>query len=66
MGSDPVYGRRPTPRAWRTSSFSSSGGDCVELSGAGAVRDSKDPAAAVVRADLTTLMRAVKAGRLDR
>ncbi|MBA0050069.1 DUF397 domain-containing protein [Streptomyces sp. AJS327] len=36
-----------TPRTWRTSSYSSNGGDCVEVAanvpGVVPVRDSKDP-----------------------
>jgi hypothetical protein len=59
MGSVPVSG-------WHTSSFSSSGGDCVELAAAGAVRDSKNPAGPVLRADLHRLVTAVKAGQLSR
>ena len=54
----------PAPR-WRRSSFSSSGGDCVELS-AGAVRDSKNPAGPVLHADLDRLVAALKTGRVPR
>lgn len=49
---------------WRRSSYSSSGADCVELAGGGAVRDSKNPAGPVLRADVTRLLAAVKADRL--
>jgi hypothetical protein len=59
MGSVPVSG-------WRKASFSSSGGDCVELAAAGAVRDSKNPAGPVLRADLHRLVAAVKSGGLTR
>jgi hypothetical protein len=51
---------------WRTSSYSSSGGDCVQLSDTGAVRDSKNPGGPVLRADLNALVKAVKAARLNR
>lgn len=49
---------------WRTSSFSSSGGDCVELSNNGAVRDSKNPDGPLLNADLAALVRAIKGGRV--
>jgi hypothetical protein len=49
---------------WRTSSFTSSGADCVELSGAGRIRDSKNPAGPILRADLAALVKAVKTGRV--
>ena len=49
---------------WRKSSFSSSGGDCVELSRAGAVRDSKNTDGPTLRADVKVLVVAVKEGRL--
>lgn len=54
--------------AWRRSSYSEASGnsDCVELACAGLVRDSKNPAGPVLRAELPTLMAAAKAGRLDR
>jgi hypothetical protein len=51
---------------WHRSSLSSSGGDCVELAAAGEIRDSKNPAGPVLRADLRRLVAAVKAGRLTR
>jgi hypothetical protein len=57
MGSDRVF-------RWRTSSFTSSGADCVEVSWTGAVRDSKDPDSPVLRADLVALVGAIKAGLL--
>jgi hypothetical protein len=50
---------------WRKSSFSSSGGDCVEVSRAGAVRDSKNPDGPTLRADVKVLVGAVKDGRLS-
>ncbi|TDV55441.1 DUF397 domain-containing protein [Actinophytocola oryzae] len=52
--------------SWRKSSLSSSGGDCVELAAAGAVRDSKNPVGPVLRADLPALIAALKANRLTR
>ncbi|GDY31509.1 DUF397 domain-containing protein [Gandjariella thermophila] len=40
---------------------------CVEVSGTlDAIRDSKNPTGPVLRADVTALVRAVKAGKLDR
>jgi len=52
---------------WRKSSYSGSGdhdnADCVELA-ASAVRDSKNPAGAVLNVDITALVAAVKAGRI--
>ena len=64
MHPDPVY-------SWRRSSFSSSGAECVEVASVGrpgvvAVRDSKDPAAPTIRADLGALLSAARAGRFDR
>jgi len=52
--------------AWRKSSRSANEGNCVELSNTGAVRDSKNPAGAILRVDLTVLINAVKAASLDR
>lgn len=50
---------------WRKSSFSGGeGGQCIELANVGAVRDSKNPAGAVLVADLGRLVSAVKAGRV--
>lgn len=51
---------------WRRSSFSGGNGECVELGGIGAVRDSKNPSGPTVRADLGALVSAIKSGRLDR
>lgn len=47
---------------WRKSSFSqgANNSDCVELSSAGAVRDSKNPAGPPLRVDLPTLLVSVK------
>lgn len=51
------------PRAWRTSSYSGSESNCVELSHRlDALRDSKNAAGPVLRLDLTTFVRKVKAG----
>ena len=52
--------------AWRKSTRSGDEGNCVELSNTGAVRDSKNPAGAILRVDLTGLINAVKAASLDR
>jgi hypothetical protein len=59
---------------WRKSSFSSSGGDCVELGvelgtvrrRPGAVRDSKNPDGPVLHADLSSFIVAIKADRPTR
>jgi hypothetical protein len=52
---------------WRKSSRSSGqGGNCVELSDTGAVRDSKNPAGAVLRVDVSGFLAAVATGRFDR
>lgn len=59
-----MMGSVPASR-WRKSSYSSNGGDCVELA-AGAVRDSKNPAGPALRADVHHLMAAIKAGVLAR
>ena len=51
---------------WRGSSFSGSGGNCVQVrQDLTAIRDSKNPAA-VVPVDLPALLSAVKGGHLDR
>lgn len=50
---------------WKKSSFSSQGGDCVEVGGLlTAVRDSKNPAAVLPGVDVRSLVSAAKAGRL--
>jgi hypothetical protein len=53
---------------WRKSSFSGGGGNaCVEVAGGlEAVRDSKNPGGPVLHAELTTLVRAIRADRLIR
>lgn len=52
---------------WRKSSRSGGeGGNCVELASIGAVRDSKNPAAGMLRVDLVMLVKSVKADRLAR
>ncbi len=61
-----------TPRndrtRWRKSSRSGgTNGDCVELAGTlDALRDSKNPVGPALDVELTGLLAAVKAGRLDR
>lgn len=52
---------------WRKSTCSGGdGGNCVEVSSAGAVRDSKNPDGPVLAADLRHLLAAVKGGALAR
>lgn len=53
---------------WRKSSRSNSGGSCVEVrQDLAAVRDSKQPAGAVLSASMVpVLIKSVKAGRFDR
>lgn len=50
---------------WRKSSHSGGNGQCVEVADFGAVRDSKNAGGPVIRADIRSLVGAVKAGRLD-
>ncbi|HEX5404783.1 MAG TPA: DUF397 domain-containing protein [Pseudonocardiaceae bacterium] len=56
----------PTGQAtWRKSSRSGQDTNCVEVCGTlDAVRDSKNPAGPVLRADAVALVAAVKGGRL--
>jgi hypothetical protein len=50
---------------WRKSSFSGSGGNCVEVrQDLAAVRDSKNPAGPPLTADLSLLLATVKCGKL--
>lgn len=50
---------------WRKSSFSGSGGNCLEVrQDLAAVRDSKNPAGPALAVDLSRLLTAVKVGRL--
>jgi hypothetical protein len=52
---------------WRKSSYSGGNDECVEVASTlVAVRDSKNPAGPILRADLQGLLTAVKAGQLDR
>jgi len=52
---------------WRKSSFSGSGGNCVEVrQDLAAVRDSKSATAPALTVDLAAFVTVVKAGRLDR
>jgi hypothetical protein len=57
------------PAAWRKSSFSVDGGECVELAwsaGQAFARDSKNPSGPQIPVDLLALIGAMKAGRFDR
>lgn len=52
---------------WRKSRNSGGdGGNCVELGSTGLVRDSKNPAGAAIRVDLSRLLTAAKDGQFDR
>lgn len=52
---------------WRKSSFSASGGNCVQVrQDLAAIRDSKNPAGPALRTGLTGLLATVKTGKLDR
>lgn len=51
---------------WRKSTRSQNASDCVEVyRDLAAMRDSKNPAGPVLRADLVALVVAVRAGQLD-
>ena len=52
--------------SWRKSSRSADEANCIELANVGAVRDSKNPAAGMLRADLGELVAAIKTGRIVR
>lgn len=52
------------PGEWRKSSFSAQDTDCVELHPAGAVRDSKNPAAGLLKLPWSGLVAAVKANQI--
>jgi hypothetical protein len=51
---------------WRKSSRSTATETCIELAYAGLVRDSKNPTGPALAVELTALIGAVKASRLDR
>jgi hypothetical protein len=57
---------QPTTEAWKKSTFSGGqeGGECVEVSDLGAIRDSKNPSAVLRGVDLAALLDEVKSGRL--
>lgn len=56
----------PHPTEWRKSSRSNNGSDCVEVAAAlDRVRDSKNPAGPVLRADVAALVAVAKNGRFD-
>ena len=53
--------------AWRKSSRSGgNGGQCVELSQLGAIRDSKNPHGPTLQAKLQAFLTEIKTGHLDR
>lgn len=57
----------PPGVSWRKSTFSGSQSDCVEVARTAtmsAVRDSKNPTGPILRADLSALLGAVKAGTI--
>ncbi|WP_424189165.1 DUF397 domain-containing protein [Actinokineospora sp. G85] len=52
---------------WRKSSFSGSGGNCVQVrQDLTAVRDSKNPSGPTLAVDLRQLTAAARSGKLDR
>jgi hypothetical protein len=52
---------------WRKSTFSGSGGNCVQVrQDLAAVRDSKNPTGPTLAADLSRLLATVKSGDLNR
>lgn len=52
---------------WRKSSFSGSGGDCVQVrQDLAAIRDSKNRTGPTLATDLSRLLATVKSGKLDR
>lgn len=51
---------------WRKASLSQGQGSCVELGHKGAIRDSKNPAGAVLDLPWLAFVAAVRAGRLTR
>lgn len=53
-----------TSDGWRTSSFSGTGTECVQLHRSGAVRDSKNPDGPQLTVRVSELVAAVKAGQL--
>lgn len=54
------------PERWRKSSRSGQDSNCVELSNANAVRDSKNPTGPRLAVSLSSLLAAVKSGDLAR
>lgn len=58
----------PAPRSqgWKTSSFSSNGSNCVQVSqDLAALRDSKNPEGPTLRVDLRRLVTTIRDGELD-
>ena len=54
----------PRPARWRTSSFSSNGTDCVEVSAdLATLRDSKNPEGSILRVDVPQFVRVIREGR---
>lgn len=60
-------GTAPRPHRWRTSSYSSNGSNCVEVSDdLAAVRDSKNVEGPTLRVDLRRFVTALQDGLFDR
>ena len=58
-------GTAPRPHRWRTSSFSSNGSNCVELShNLAAVRDSKNPEGPTLNVHVRQLVSAIQDGQV--
>jgi hypothetical protein len=57
----------PRPYRWRTSSYSSNGTNCIEVShDPTAVRDSKNPEGRTLPVDLRLFVNAIQGGQFDR
>jgi hypothetical protein len=57
----------PRPHRWRTSSYSSNGTNCIEVSHDPAtIRDSKNPEGQTLPVDLRLFVNAIQGGQFDR